>query len=417
MLKQFSRGRLIWLAAIVLVVAFLLYRCAGGDDSSPEYQTSVAERGNVVARVSTSGSLQAVVTVDVGSQVSGRIQELYADFNSQVKKGERIAKIDPSLFEAQVVSAEANVAAARANVSRLVITAEDAERQAKRAEEVFAQRLISETERDNAVATARAARASVDQAQSQLAQSRAALETARTNLIFTIAQDLRKMEVHTNVAESDIGRLKPGMRVTFTVDAYPGEPFRGAIRDIRNAPQVVQNVVTYDAVIDVDNPDLKLKPGMTATVSVVTDRRRDVLAVPNAALRFRPDGVGPPGAPGAGAASGGNAGGAQGARRERAAGQGGPAQGGGQGQDERRRNRDDEEGGGPPPVPARTVYVLVKDEPQPRQVTTGLTDGRLTEITGGELKEGEQVITGIVGQSSQGGPGGPRGQQRGPRIL
>jgi HlyD family secretion protein len=449
MLKQFSRGRLIWLAAIVLVVAFLLYRCAGGDDSSPEYQTSVAERGNVVARVSTSGSLQAVVTVDVGSQVSGRIQELYADFNSQVKKGERIAKIDPSLFEAQVVSAEANVAAARANVSRLVITAEDAERQAKRAEEVFAQRLISETERDNAVATARAARASVEQAQSQLAQSRAALETARTNLrytdilsptdgvvisravnrgqtvaaslsapvIFTIAQDLRKMEVHTNVAESDIGRLKPGMRVTFTVDAYPGEPFRGAIRDIRNAPQVVQNVVTYDAVIDVDNPDLKLKPGMTATVSVVTDRRRDVLAVPNSALRFRPDGVGPPGAPGAGAASGGNAGGAQGARRERAAGQGGPAQGGGQGQDERRRNRDDEEGGGPPPVPARTVYVLVKDEPQPRQVTTGLTDGRLTEITGGELKEGEQVITGIVGQSSQGGPGGPRGQQRGPRIL
>ena len=190
-------------------------------------------------------------------------------------------------------------------------------------------RLISETERDNAVATARAARASVDQGAGQLAQSRASLEQARTNLrytdilsptdgvvisravnvgqtvaaslsapvIFTIAQDLRKMEVHTNVAESDIGRLKPGMRVTFTVDAYPGEPFRGAIRDIRNAPQVVQNVVTYDAVIDVANPDLKLKPGMTATVSIVTDRRRDVLAVPNTALRFRPEG-----APAAGAA-------------------------------------------------------------------------------------------------------------------
>ena len=110
-------------------------------------------------------------------------------------------------------------------------------------------------------------------------------------VIFTIAQDLRKMEVHTNVAESDIGRLKPGMRVTFTVDAYPGEPFRGSIRDIRNAPQVVQNVVTYDAVIDVANDDLKLKPGMTATVSIVTDRRRDVLAVPNTALRFRPEGA------------------------------------------------------------------------------------------------------------------------------
>ena len=239
--------------------------------------------GNVVSRVSTSGSLQAVVTVEVGSQVSGRIQELFADFNSPVKKGELIAKIDPSLFGAAVVSAEANVTAARANVTRLTVTAEDAERQAKRAEEVFELQLISATERDNAVATARSARAGVEQAVGQLAQSRAALETARTNLrytdilsptdgvvisravnvgqtvaaslsapvIFTIAQDLRKMEVHTNVAESDIGRLKPGMRVSFTVDAYPGEPFRGAIRDIRNAAQVVQNVVTYDAVIDV----------------------------------------------------------------------------------------------------------------------------------------------------------------------
>src|SRR5688572_26377747 len=325
LLKQLTRARLVWLIAIGLVVLFFLYKCTAGGSDAPEYQTSVAERGNVISKVSTSGSLQAVVTVDVGSQVSGRIQELYADFNSPVKKGQKIAKIDPSLFAASVVQAEANVMAARANVSRLTITAEDAERQAKRASEVYEQRLISETERDNAVATARSARAAVDQAQAQLAQSRAQLEQAQTNLrytdilsptdgvvisravnvgqtvaaslsapvIFTIAQDLRKMEVHTNVAESDIGRLKPGMRVSFTVDAYPGEPFRGSIRDIRNAPQVVQNVVTYDAVIDVSNDDLKLKPGMTATVSVVTDRREDVLAVPNTALRFRPEGAGP----------------------------------------------------------------------------------------------------------------------------
>jgi HlyD family secretion protein len=229
-------------------------------------------------------------------------------------------------------------------------------------------------------------------------------------VIFTIAQDLKKMEVHTNVAESDIGRLKPGMRVTFTVDAYPGEPFRGAIRDIRNAPQVVQNVVTYDAVIDVDNPDLKLKPGMTATVSVVTDRRRDVLTVPNAALRFRPDNAGPPGAAqgggqGQGAAAGGqraNAGGGegQGSRRER--GEWGGARGG------------DEEGGGAPAVVKRTLYVLVNGEPQPREVTTGLTDGRVTEITGGELKQGEAII---VSAGNQGGPN-QRGQgQRGFRIL
>jgi HlyD family secretion protein len=422
LLKQLSRARLLWLGALILVALIVLYRCTAGGDDAPEYQTAVIERGDVVSRVSTSGTLQAVVTVDVGSQVSGRILDLYADFNSLVKKGERIAKIDPALFEAAVVQAQANVQASRANVTRLSITADDAERQARRAEEVYAQRLISETERDNAVATARSARAAVEQAQGQLAQARASLSQAETNLrytdilsptdgvvisravnkgqtvaaslqapvIFTIAQDLRAMDVHTNVAESDIGRLQKGMRVMFTVDAYPGEPFRGSIRDIRNAPQIVQNVVTYDAVIDVANDDLKLKPGMTATVSVITDRRRDVLSVPNAALRFRPEG-----APAGGAA---------------------PA-GGGQRDRGQRRNRD--EGGdgaedGPPPVVKRTLYVLANGKPVPREVTTGISDGRVTEITGGDVKDGETVIVGIVGQNRQ---GQTPGQQRGPRIL
>jgi len=446
LLKQLSRPRLIWLAAIVLVILFFVYRFVAGREDSPEYQTVVAERGSVVSRVSTSGSMQAVVTVDVGSQVSGRIQELYADFNSPVKKGELIAKIDPSLFQAAVVQAQANVTAARANVAKLTVTAEDGERQAKRATEVYAQRLISETERDNAVATARAARAGVDQAVGQLAQSRAQLEQANTNLqytdilsptdgvvisravnkgqtvaaslsapvIFTIAQDLRKMEVHTNVAESDIGRLKNGMRVTFTVDAYPGDPFRGSIRDIRNAPQIVQNVVTYDAVIDVENPELKLKPGMTATVSIVTDRRRDVLAVPNTALRFRPDGAPPAGAV---SATPGGAQAAAGQRRERP--QGSQGQGAGNASGANKWSRDkagDAEGDdAAAPVVKRTIYVLVNEAPVPREVTTGLTDGRVTEITGGELKEGETVIVGLAGQNSQGQRGGQ--QQRGPRIL
>jgi HlyD family secretion protein len=443
----------LWLGAIALLVLFFAYRFIAGRDDAPEYQTVAAERGNVVARVSTSGSLQAVVTVDVGSQVSGRIQALYADFNSPVKKGELIAKIDPSLFSAAAIQAEANVTAARANVTRLTVTAEDAERQAKRATEVYAQRLISETERDNAVATARAARASVEQGQGQLAQARAALEQARTNLrytdilsqtdgvvisravnvgqtvaaslsapiIFTIAQDLRKMEVHTNVAESDIGRLKPGMRVSFTVDAYPGEPFRGSIRDIRNAAQVVQNVVTYDAVIDVANPDLKLKPGMTATVSIVTDRRRDVLSIPNTALRFRPDGA--PGAPGAGGSNGSFGGppGAGGQRRE--AGQrqaqnvgNGSANGGGQNRWRREKGGDaDADDPAAPTVVKRTIYILVDGKPVAREVTPGLSDGRITEITGGELKEGDAVIVGVAGQNNQGQRGGP--QQRGPRIL
>ncbi len=449
MLRQLTRPRLIGLVVLALVVSFVVYRCSAGGDDAPEYQTSTVEKTRVVSRVSTSGSLQALVTVDVGSQVSGRVQELYADFNSKVKKGEKIAKIDPSLFQAAVTQAEANVQAARANVTRLEVTAEDSERQARRASEVFAQRLISETERDNAVANARAARASVDQAKGQLAQARAQLEQARTNLrytdivsptdgvvisravnvgqtvaaslqapvIFTIAQDLRKMEVHTNVAESDIGRLQPGMRVSFTVDAYPGEQFRGSIRDIRNAPQVVQNVVTYDAVIDVANDELKLKPGMTATVSVVTDRRLDVLAVPNAALRFRPE------IAGSGQGSG------PGARQQRAGGPG-PGGGGGQGQSGAREGgareggtsgaRGDwrERGGDGDSAQAaeRTIYVLEGGKPKPRSVTTGITDGRVTEITGGELKEGEEVIVSAAGQGQN-----PRqqGGQRGGgfRIL
>ncbi|HET7811097.1 MAG TPA: efflux RND transporter periplasmic adaptor subunit [Steroidobacteraceae bacterium] len=443
MLKQLTRPRLIGLIALALVASFVVYRCSAGGDDAPEYQTFTVDKTRVVARVSTSGSLQAVVTVDVGSQVSGRIQELYADFNSKVKKGEKIAKIDPSLFQAAVTQGEANVQAARANVTRLEVTAEDAERQAKRASEVYAQRLISETERDNAVANARAARAAVDQAKGQLAQARAQLDQARTNLrytdivsptdgvvisravnvgqtvaaslqapvIFTIAQDLRKMEVHTNVAESDIGRLQPGMRVSFTVDAYPGEQFRGAIRDIRNAPQVVQNVVTYDAVIDVANDELKLKPGMTATVSVVTDRRQDVLAVPNAALRFRPE------VAGAGEASG------PGARQQRTGGQA-PGGAGGQGQAAAREGsaangrRDWRERGGDADAAQaaeRTIYVLEGGKPTPRTVTTGITDGRLTEITGGELKEGDEVIV----SSAAGAGRNPRqqGGQRGFRIL
>jgi HlyD family secretion protein len=162
LLKQLTRSRLAGLIALALIILFVLYRCTAGGDDSPEYQTAVVEKTNVVSRVSTSGSLQAVVTVDVGSQVSGRILELYADFNSKVKKGEKIAKIDPALFQSAVSQAQANVTAAHANVLRLQVTAEDAERQARRASEVFAQKLISETDRDNAVATARASRAAVE---------------------------------------------------------------------------------------------------------------------------------------------------------------------------------------------------------------------------------------------------------------
>ena len=410
--------KLFWAVLLALLAASVLWRCSRDDDTPTRYITAAVDRGDVVARVSASGSLSAVVTVEVGSQVSGRIQALYADFNSVVKKGQRIAKIDPALFEAAVAQAAANVAASRGNLARLEAQAEEADRQARRAAQLFETRLIAENDRDSAASAALAARAAVQQARGQLAQSQAALHQAETNLrytdilaptdgivisravnvgqtvaaslsapvIFTIAQDLRAMEVHTNIAESDIGRLRAGLEASFTVDAYPTERFRGRIREIRNAPQVVQNVVTYDAVIDVANPDLKLKPGMTATVNVVSERREGVLRVPNAALRFRPDAAG--GRPAAAAGAGG------GTQRGGGATAGGPAAG---------RDRAERD-------PAlRSVHVLVDGAPVRREVRVGLSDGGYTEITGDGLREGELVVTGIEGQSGGGGarPGGP----------
>jgi HlyD family secretion protein len=400
-----------------------LWRCTRSDEAAPKYVTDAVARGDVISRVSASGSLSAVVTVEVGSQVSGRIQALYADFNSVVKKGQRIAKIDPALFEAAVAQAAANVTAARGNLARLEAQAEEAERLARRAAQLFETRIVAENDRDASASTALAARAAVQQGRGQLAQSQAALYQSETNLrytdilaptdgivisravnvgqtvaaslsapvIFTIAQDLRAMEVHTNIAESDIGRLRAGMDASFTVDAYPTERFRGRIREIRNAPQVVQNVVTYDAVIDVENAELKLKPGMTATVNIVSERRDGVLRVPNAALRFRPDALAARPA-GAGGAS--RAGGAAGRSGSMAAGAaGGPSA----------RERPDRD-------PAlRSIYVLVDKESVRREVKVGLSDGGFTEVTGGELREGDLVITGIEGQSggSGGRPGGP----------
>lgn len=414
-LPAILQRKLTWGILIGVLAALGLWRCSGGDEA-PKYVTSPVSRGEVISRVSASGSLSAVVTVEVGSQVSGRIQSLFADFNSVVKRGELIAKIDPSLFEAAVEQANANVIAARGNVERLRVQATEAQRLSRRSAQLFEQGIVAENDRDTSQANALAAEAAVKQAEGQLSQALAALRQAQTNLrytdilaptdgivisravnvgqtvaaslqapvIFTIAQDLRAMEVHTNIAESDIGRLRSGMTATFSVDAYPTERFRGSIREIRNAPQVVQNVVTYDAVIDVANPELKLKPGMTATVSIVTDQRESVLRVPNAALRFRPvieEGAGAAAGPGGAGMRGGSGAGRPAGMR-----------------------------GGDPSE--RTVFVLERGQAKATQVKVGLSDGGFTEITGGELKEGDLVITGLEGAAGQSGPGRGRAQFR-----
>lgn len=291
----------------------------------PLYKATPVEARDVVGRVTASGALSALVTVQVGTQVSGRIKELNVDYNSPVKKGQLIAKLDPQLFAATVEQTQANYLSAQAQLRRSEAEAQRADKALARAKELRAGGLSSEAELETAEATASSARAQVDVSKAATEQARASLNQAKVNLsfteihspidgvvisksvdvgqtvaaslqapvLFTIAEDLKKMQVDTNVSEGDVGRLEPGMTATFRVDAFPERVFRGKVGTIRNAPTTVQNVVTYDAVIQVDNSDLKLKPGMTATVTITYAERRGALAVPNAALRFRPEGAVP----------------------------------------------------------------------------------------------------------------------------
>jgi HlyD family secretion protein len=302
----------------------------------PEIQvnTTPLTRGDIVDTVGASGTLQAVTTVQVGSQVSGNIQYLGADFNSIVKKGQVIARLDPSLFDAQLQQARANLAQTRANtvkaqsdLERTKVQLADAQQKFARAKELAARNLLPPSDLDSAKVAVDSAQASlasqeatVAQTQAAISQSQASLNQNQVNLdhtvieapidgivtqrsvdvgqtvaasmqaptLFVIAADLTKMQVNANIDEADVGRIRPGQHVTFRVDAYPTETFEGTVSQIRLQPVVVQNVTTYGTVIDVPNAQLKLKPGMTANVKVEIAKRTDALRVPNAALRFRP---------------------------------------------------------------------------------------------------------------------------------
>jgi HlyD family secretion protein len=299
-----------------------------------QVNTAPVTRGDITDTVGATGTLQAVTTVQVGSQVSGNIQWLGADFNSIVKKGQVIARLDPSLFDAQLQQARANLGQAQANLvkaqselERAKVQLTDAQQKYTRAKELSARNLLPQSDLDSAkvaVDTAQAAlasqQASVAQAQAAVSQSQASVNQNEVNLahtvittpidgivtqrnvdvgqtvaasmqaptLFVIAADLTKMQVNANIDEADVGRIRPGQHVTFRVDAYPTETFDGTVAQVRLQPQVVQNVTTYGTVIDVPNPDLKLKPGMTANVKVEIAKRTNVLRIPNSALRFRP---------------------------------------------------------------------------------------------------------------------------------
>lgn len=373
---------------------WVLAGCSGKQSKS-DYVTSPVTRGDIVARVTASGTLSALVTVQVGTQVSGRILELHADFNSRVKKGEVLAKLDPQLILATIEQSSANERVASANVDKARATALQAERDLNRTKELAKKEFVSQADLDTAQSAYDVAVAGISAASASLAQARAALKQAKLNLdyttiespidgtvisravdvgqtvqasmqapvLFTIAQDLTRMQVDTSVAEADVGKLKEGNEAAFTVDAFPNKRFVGKVRQIRYAATVVSNVVTYDAVIDVDNPELLLRPGMTANVTFVTAEADDVLKIPNAALRFRLEPAGKM------------------------------------------------DGVGPPPQGTRMVTVLRDNKPVRVAVTTGITDGTTTEVVSG-LDVNDVVITdkagGAGGQSNRGaGAGGP----------
>ena len=378
-----------------------------------QWKTATVDRGHITAQVTATGTLSALVTVQVGSQVSGSILKLYADFNSPVIKGQIVAKIDPRLFQATLESARASYAQAKAMLDRDKAVARFAERQFKRQNFLAKDGLIAASDLDAAESSAGSSLAQVEADRANVKQALADLRQAEVNLtltdivsptdgivlsrnvdvgqtvaasleapvLFIIAEDLRKMQVDTSVAEADVSKLREGMQATFTVDAFPGQPFKGSVRQIRNAATTVQNVVTYNAVIDVDNSELKLRPGMTATIAFVFASKDDVLRVANAALHFRPSPdlvsalkleVAHWRRSGSDGASGGPA------LRP-----GGSARAGGSGRSDETPDR-------------RTVWVLRNDRPSPVRIKTGTTDGSKTEVVEGSLQAQDLVISDAI---------------------
>ena len=426
-------------AVAALVGAFFYTRRGSAE---PKFRKGKIDKGDVVATVTATGTLSAVTTVKVGSQVSGIIAKLYVDFNATVKKGQLLTELDPTPFQ-QTVDQR------RADLEKAKVELRNAEISLTRSKNLAKQQLLAQSDLDGAQ-TAR------DSAAAAVAQSQAALKQAETNLsytrilspidgvvvdrqydvgqtvaasfqapvIFTIAQDLTKMQVLTNIDEADVGRVKVGQEASFSVDAFSDQPFKGAVSQIRLSPQTVQNVVTYPVVLDVANLDLKLKPGMTANVQVPVDVRKDALRVANSALRFRPDNsdlvaevrkvkstdAGKGGTASSAPPAPGSAAGAP-ETSERT----GPPRSGAPGATGGRPGA----GGARPSGGTGTLYVEVPNtggKLKPVTVRTLITDGNLTAIRTDELKEGDEVIVGLAtaraGAPSSGGQAAPGGGRR-----
>jgi len=438
--------RTLVLAALVVGGGVWAWR-ASRTPAPVTFRTARVDRGTVEATVTATGALNAVVTVQVGSQVSGTISKLGADFNSRVKEGQVIAQIDPTRFKANLDQAVASEKLAEAALAHAQVAVRQAKVELDRTRELAQRQVVGAADLDAAKTKYDSAVADVAASEAQLGQARASVGVARVDyehttirapisgvvlqravdvgqtvaaslqapVLFTIAQDLEKMEVHAAVDEADVGKLKEGQEATFAVDAYPGETFKGTIFQIRSQPTVTQNVVTYDAVLRVANLDGKLRPGMTATVRAVAQRHDGVLRVPSAALRFRPA---PelvekqPGAPGQGQA-GAPAGGpvaAQGGER-RGGGERGPRGGGGGGGGGGKGSRDGQGRWTKVYAPKGNQVAAVRFKP-------GIADDEFTEVLSGDVHEGDEVVLDATGGPQASSPASSSSTRgRGPRFF
>jgi len=459
-----KRLLILTLVAVVLAGGGLYYYRTHSAAKVPTPVTAEVTRGSVIAKVDATGTLAPVTTVQVGSQVSGTVKALFVDYNAHVSKGQVIAELDPSLFQTQVDQARATLIKSQSDVDRARVEVDDSNSKSKRAQELSDQKLISRNDLETAQSTAMQAQAALKSAEAQVTQARASLNQADVNLqhtiirspiagtvisrsvdvgqtvaasmsaptLYVIAQDLTHMQVSANIDESDIGRIQAGQPVSFRVDAYPQQTFRGTVKQVRLDAKTDQNVVSYTTMIDVPNEDLRLKPGMTANVTVQIAANENVLRVPNSALRFAPTpelfaalgqeapqqlagARGGRGVAGSAGTAGQTAGRAEGQtpgrerlaqptpeeraqfaarftpeqraqfaqmtpeqRAARRAAAGDPSAAGAQ------------DGGG-----FGRVWALRDGKLQLVRVRTGVTDGAATAIVGGELKEGDRVVTGI----------------------
>ncbi len=361
---------------IIITGIILLLTIRTVNKNKVRYETSKLERCTITQIVEASGTINPVNTVSVGSTVSGLIKDIYVDFNSVVKKGQLLAQIDPANFEASVQQAQASINNAQANLARLNAVMEMDKKTYNRYKRLYAKNFIAKSELDQAESTYLSDLAQIGAAQAQIAQAEATYKTAMTNLgytkiiapvdgtiisreidlgqpvaasfqapqLFTIAQDLTKMQIEVNVSEADIGKVKEGQDVTYTLDGYPDSIFHGKVTQVRISPTTVSNVVTYSVIVDVNNEDLKLIPGMTANVSIITDKSEDILCVPNIALKFTPNTDGT-----------------------------------------KYKNQG--------------IWIMQRNKPKRIDVKTGVSNDTSTELESPVLAEGTEIITGIKGKS------------------